>query len=324
MDWSSLWNRSPRRRKRAALAAEPLEGRALLSTFVSVPPHERPGRLRQAERFALRHYGRQAAPVGTTAAPATTADPSGGTAPAATPSTATPAASTSGSTTPTTATPGNAAPATPAGSPMGRGFGMVRGFAMRRGFAMGGFDGGMAPMQGGGGSSSGATTPTDPRVTALQQYQADVKTIYDKSQVTPALQSALTADLQAISKAATTAPDSTKVLTLRSDLSTLAGTLPTAAQLATLQTDFAAAVTSEGVTDASKVTKTFADLDAVIAATNLTADDVTTLSNDLKAAGLSTVAPLVAPLGVNLQILDLAINMHAGATTNAPMAPATS
>ena len=154
----------------------------------------------------------------------------------------------------------------------------------------------------------------------MEQLQTDVKTIADKSQVTPALQAALTNDLQAISKAATAAPDESKVLALQSDLSTLTGTLPTSGQLATLQGDFAAVATSEGVTDASKVSQTFTDLNALIAATNISSGDITTLTNDLKAAGLSTAAPLVAPLGVDLQVLNLAVN-YQPATTMAPMTP---
>ncbi len=142
-----------------------------------------------------------------------------------------------------------------------------------------------------------------------------MKTIYDKSQVTPALQAALTNDLQAIGKAATTAPDQTKVLPLESDIQTLAGTMPTAAQLTTLQADFTAAVNNEGVTDATKVTQTFTDLNALIAATNVTATDITTLTGDLKAAGLSTAAPLAPPLGADLGILNLAINVHAVSMT---------
>jgi hypothetical protein len=308
MDWSSIWNRAPRRRRRAAPAAEPLEGRALLSSFGFA--RERPEMRLMAERAALHRVGRHptVSPTttasGTSSAPATTGDPSGGTAPA-TPSTSTSTATTTGA---------PSAPTTSGGFGMGHGSGMARGFGRRGGFGMGGFGGGMmAPMQGAGmsgsgsGTSSGTATP-DARFTALQQYQTDVKTIYDKSQVTPALQAALTNDLQAIRSAATTAPDQTKVLALQSDLSSLGGTLPTSAQLATLQTDFAAVATSEGVTDASKVTQTFTDLNALIAATNVTATDVTTLTNDLKAAGLSTTAPLVAPLGVNLEILNLAVN----------------
>ncbi len=327
MDWSSIWKRAPRRRRQAVLTAEPLEGRALLSAFAFA--RERPGMRIMAERLALHRGGRHLAPSptttpsGTSSAPATTGDPSGGTAPASQPTTATPPTTTAASptTTPTATAPTATAPMArlaPGGFALSGGFGTARDFARGRGFGMGGFGGGMmAPMQGGGGTGS-AAMPTDPRIAALQQYQADVKTIYDKSQVTPALQAALTNDLQAIAKAATTAPDRTKVLAFQSDLSSLAGTLPTAAQLTNLQADLSAVATSEGVTDATKVSQTFTDLDALIAATNITATDVTTLSNDLKAAGLSTVAPLVAPLGVNLEVLTLAVNYHPATTTTTP------
>jgi hypothetical protein len=206
---------------------------------------------------------------------------------------------------------------------IGGGFGGGGVMVSRGGFGPGlGFNPG-GPMMGlGQGSTVGTvtvdssgTSTTDPRATALKQYMTDVQSIADKSQVTPALQAALRNDLQALAKDATTAPDETKVLALESDVQTLAGTLPTSDALATLQSDFAAAVASEGVTDTATIAKAGTDLDALIAAKGITSDDVATLTKDLKAAGMSTAAPLGPKLGIDLGILNLAIKMDAGKTT---------
>jgi hypothetical protein len=163
-----------------------------------------------------------------------------------------------------------------------------------------------------GSSSTSATT--SPVATAFKQLKTDEQAIADKSQVTPALQASLRTDLQTLSKAATTAPDSTKLLALQSDLQSLAGTLPTSDQLATLQTDFTSVVNSEGVTDSATITKTFTDVNALITASNIGTSDITKLTADLKAAGRSTTAPL-GRLGIDLNVLDLALNPNAGSTT---------
>ncbi len=335
---SSHRNRAPNRGRRAVLTAEPLEGRALLSSFAA----ERLGLMQmREERLAARRERLHPKSTTTTQAPPSASTTASTSTAVATAGTASPDATTTPPlTTPTTSGSSSGTTAMPSwaggygfGGRFGRGRGFAMssaatttgtsssgtsaipslpgGFGMARGFGMGGLGGGMAAVQGGGGS----TTSTNPQFAAIQQYQTDVKSIYDKSQVTPALQSALTNDLQAISKAATTAPDQTKVLALQSDLQTLAGSLPTTAQLTTLQADFTAAVNSEGVTNTTQINQTFADLNALIAATNVTATDITTLTNDLKAAGLSTATPLMPPLGVNLDVLNLAINVNAGSTT---------
>ncbi|HEY2159396.1 MAG TPA: hypothetical protein VGH33_27470 [Isosphaeraceae bacterium] len=207
------------------------------------------------------------------------------------------------------------------------GFGQVGDFGSFGGFGPGQMT---LPQVNGGTSGSGAAstgtttstgTATSPVVTALKQYQTDVQKIADSSQVTPALESALTTDLQTLNKAATTAPDQTKVLALESDLKTFAGSVPTSDQLATLQTDFTAVVNSEGVTDQTTISKTFTDLGALITATNISTADVTTLTADLKAAGMSTNAPLGSQLGVNLDVLTTAINAK---PTTAPTSTTTS
>ena len=207
---------------------------------------------------------------------------------------------------------------TPGGPMMGAGF------APGGGMAGGGFaQGGMA-MGGPGAIDATGTTSTDPGAAAMEQYLADVQTIADKSQVTPALQAALRKDLQALNSAATTAPDQAKALALQSDVQTLAGTLPTGDGLATLRADFTAAVNSEGVTDSARITQTFSDLNALIAATNIGPGDVTTLTADLKAAGLSTAAPLGPGLGIDLGVLSLAINADAVITPTTPPPSGTS
>jgi hypothetical protein len=203
------------------------------------------------------------------------------------------------------------------GMGMGMGRFETRGLGRFEGVGLGGF-GNVATA---GGSSTSATT--NPVVTALKQVKTEEQAIADKSQVTPALQAALRTDLQTLSKAATTAPDSTKVLALQSDLQSLAGTLPTSDQLATLQADFTSVVNSQGVTDSATITKTFTDVNALITATNIGASDITTLTADLKAAGRSTTAPL-GRLGIDLNVLDQALNPYAGSTaTTTAAAPPT-
>jgi hypothetical protein len=175
-------------------------------------------------------------------------------------------------------------------------------------------------------TSTGATgvsaTPTpspyaQAEQTAFQQLQTDEQAIHDKSQVTPALQAAFRNDVTALAKEVTTSPSATSVLALKSDLSTLAGTLPTSDQLTTLQTDLTTVLTSAGVTDTTGVTKTFSDLGAILTATNIGSGDITTLTTDLKAAGLSTSTPLIgADLGVNLDSLSSVV--IAGVKATAP------
>jgi hypothetical protein len=238
-------------------------------------------------------------------------------------------------TTPMLVANGQTASSSPTNTPMvvsapGQGGGLMqaRGYALSKFSGMSEVGGGFGPVGGfgsgpvtlplanGGVSSTGSTgTTTSPVVTALKQYQADVQKIADGSQVTPALESALTTDLQTLNKAATTAPDQTKILALESDLKTFAGSVPTSDQLATLQTDFTAVVNSEGVTDQTTISQTFTDLNALIAATNITTADITTLTADLKAAGMSTNAPLGSQLGVNLDVLTAAINANPTTTS---------
>jgi len=204
-------------------------------------------------------------------------------------------------------------------SPISGGFG---GFGLGMPGGTGSMPGGMGSMPGGTGSTPGSTTPSV-QATAFQKLQTDTQAIMDKSQVTPALQAALRDDIQAIGKAATTAPDEAKLLALQSDLSSLAGTLPTSDQIATLGTDFAAVVASEGVTDATLAPKAITDLNALITATNIGSGDIATLTADLKAAGLSTNAPLGPVLGVKLDILGLAVHKVAPTATTTTATTAT-
>jgi hypothetical protein len=202
------------------------------------------------------------------------------------------------------------------------GMGMGQSNFFGRGRAMGGGPVGWGNAVAAGSTSTGTSTSATPSPvgTAIKQLKTDEQAIADKSQVTPALQAALRTDLQTLNKAATTAPDSTKLLALNSDLQSLAGTLPTSDQLTTLQTDFTAVVNSQGVTDSATITKTFTDLNALITATNIGASDITTLTTDLKAAGRSTTAPL-GSLGIDLNVLGQAVNPYAGSTTTAAAPP---
>jgi hypothetical protein len=178
-------------------------------------------------------------------------------------------------------------------------------------------------MPGGPGSAASGGTTFSVRSTAFQKLQTDTQAIMDKSQVTPALQATLRDDLQAISKAATTAPDEAKLLALQSDILSDAGTLSTSAKIATLGDDFAAVVASEGVTDATLAPKAISDLNAVIAATGINSGDIATLTADLKAAGLITNTPLGPMTGVQLDILGQAIYRVAPTATIPASTPTT-
>jgi hypothetical protein len=174
---------------------------------------------------------------------------------------------------------------------------------------------------------SGMSTPSPwatAEKTAFGQLKTDEGAIHDKSQVTPALQAAFRNDLTALGKETTKTPGASQILALKSDLATVEGTLPTSGQLATIQTDFTAVLTSAGVTDTAGVTKTFSDLNALLAATNIGSGDISTLTADLKAAGQSTSAPLLGmDIGVKLDsLLSTVVIAGVKATASSTATPA--
>ena len=135
-------------------------------------------------------------------------------------------------------------------------------------------------------SSSASTLKTD-----FEKLHTDLQAINDKSQVTPALLAAVRKDFQTIQSDATTKPDQTKLNTLSTDVSNLKGTLPTSAQVTQLENDFTAVLNSEGVTDQTLISKAISDIQAVVQATNVTQDDLTTLAADQQAIQNDTPAP---------------------------------
>jgi len=147
------------------------------------------------------------------------------------------------------------------------------------------------PAMGGPWKGTGmGMAPTPAQAQAFDALAADLRAIHSKSTVTPALEAALRSDFEAIRKAATSAPDATKVDALQADLKDVAaaGALPTDAQKAKVEADFTAVLNSEGVTDSALIGKTIADAEAILAASNLTNDDLARLAADRQAAGLGT------------------------------------
>jgi hypothetical protein len=154
-----------------------------------------------------------------------------------------------------------------------------------------------APTQG----TSGTTTPPTQLQTDLKKLQTDLQAINDKSQVTPALLAAVRNDAQKIQSEATTAPSQTTLSTLESDVKALNGQLPTSAQTTQLDSDFTAVVQSEGVTDSSLISQTISDIAAVVAATNITSSDLSTIAADQKAiqTDIGTATGATAATGQN-------------------------
>ena len=116
----------------------------------------------------------------------------------------------------------------------------------------------------------------------LQQLQSDMQTIYDKSQVTPALLSAVRNDIQGLQKESTSAPSQSSLSTLETDLEALNGATTDFTQ-GTLNTDLTAVLTSAGVNDATLEATLASDLNAVATAMNVTSTDVSTIESDVKA-----------------------------------------
>jgi hypothetical protein len=130
-------------------------------------------------------------------------------------------------------------------------------------------------------SGSGGTSTADTQLqTDLTKLQTDLQAVQDKSQVTPALLAAARNDFQKIQAATTSKPDQTKLATLTADIKSLAGKLPTADQTTQLTADFTAVLESEGVTDQALITQAITDIQAVATASNITADDLSTLAAD--------------------------------------------
>ena len=288
--------------RRAVLMAEPLEGRRLLSTIphvhaVNLEVHRgqvgvQRGESRHAFLMSAAAQTADAASGSTTSlgAPASVGHwvrPLGrghggfggqmavNPAIAATPTTATPTATTPAAGTATS----TASPGIP-GGPMGDSS-WGGGHRGRMG------DRGQFAMNGGAAAGSTGTAPTQAQMAAFKQLSTDMQAIHDKSTVTPVMEAAARKDFEAIHKDATTAPDATKLAALQADLKATAGTIPTDAQKAQAVADFKAVVASEGVTDTALIDKTLADVDTIVAASNVNADDLAKLAADRTAAGLT-------------------------------------
>lgn len=292
-----------RRPTKTPVACEPLEGRELLSM----------AHFGFARFFAMHggHFGRHHVVTGANAS-ATPAGGNPGTASATTTSSSTTGSDTTSSGSASSAITGSTdAPSDPPGvvtSGAGPAFSPV-GHADTQGLtasvlnaltggvgalgAGGGFGGGVVvssghwgggagnlPGQGDSGSSGGSASTLS---TDLKKLHTDLQTIEKKSQVTLGQLATLRSDFEQISQAATSAPDDTKLTTLQNDIKSIGNQLPTTAQVQQLQSDFTAVIKSEGVTDDTLISAAWTDIQGVVTASKITADDAALIAADQKA-----------------------------------------
>ena len=120
--------------------------------------------------------------------------------------------------------------------------------------------------------------------TDQQTLESDQQAIHDKSQVTPAMQATVTADIKAIKGAETTTPSASTLATLKADTKLAKANPggPTDAQTAMIQADQDAVYQSQGVNSAL-TGKLDTDLAAIKTASNVTTGDEATLAADLLA-----------------------------------------
>ncbi|SIN68859.1 hypothetical protein SAMN05444166_0128 [Singulisphaera sp. GP187] len=136
---------------------------------------------------------------------------------------------------------------------------------------------------GSGTTSSSTSGPSDALKSDFEKLQTDLQAIHDKSEVTPKLLAAVRNDFDAIQKASTTDPDQDAVKALAATVDSIAGQIPTADQQTQLVADFTAVLKSQGITDQTLIDTAVADIQAVVAASHVTADDLTTIAADRKA-----------------------------------------
>jgi hypothetical protein len=160
------------------------------------------------------------------------------------------------------------------GGGLGGGFGANKVWQSNSG-SQGGASSASTPAQAGSTTSSSEALKAD-----LEKLRTDLQAIAAKSQVTVAELTAVKGDFEKVSAAATSPPDSTKLVTLTSDITSLNGQLPTAAQATQLSNDYTAVLQSQGITDQSLVTQTISDIGAVVTSANITSTDVSTIATD--------------------------------------------
>ncbi|AGA28619.1 hypothetical protein [Singulisphaera acidiphila] len=137
--------------------------------------------------------------------------------------------------------------------------------------------------QGGNTSTITKTGPSEAVKQGFEKLQTDLQAIQDKSEVTPKLLAAVRNDFDAIQKAATTDPDQDALKALNATVESLDGQIPTDAQQAQLVADFTAVLKSQGVTDQTLIDTAVADIQAVVAASHVTSDDLATIAADREA-----------------------------------------
>lgn len=141
----------------------------------------------------------------------------------------------------------------------------------------------VAGAQGGSTNTSTKTGPSEALKQDFEKLQTDLQAIHDKSEVTPKLLAAVRNDFDAIQKAATTDPGQDALKALNATVESLDGQIPTDAQQAQLVADFTAVLKSQGITDQTLIDTAVADIQAVVAASHVTADDLATIAADREA-----------------------------------------
>ncbi|MDX2038270.1 MAG: hypothetical protein SFX72_16595 [Isosphaeraceae bacterium] len=171
-------------------------------------------------------------------------------------------------------------------------------------------------------AAAGATTPPSVDASSLdaigkafEKLAVDTKAINDRSTVTPVMLAALRDDYLAIESAAKTPADPTKLAAARATLATIGDALPTSVQKAQIRLDIAAIIDSRGVTDESLVEKLANDAESIVAAMNLTADDLALLAADLDAieTAMKSATPISMPMTMSSPVVTIS-DLLAGAS----------
>ncbi|WP_406699196.1 hypothetical protein V5E97_10000 [Singulisphaera sp. Ch08] len=149
------------------------------------------------------------------------------------------------------------------------------------------FNGALGQQADGPGTQAGNLSiraePSEELQSHFEKLQTDLQAIQDKSEVTPKLLAAVRNDFEAIQEASTTDPDQESVKALAATVESIGSQIPTDVQQAQLVADFTAVLKSQGITDQTLIDTAVADIQAVVAASHVTADDLATIAADREA-----------------------------------------
>jgi|GEM_PF-5668965 len=116
-----------------------------------------------------------------------------------------------------------------------------------------------------------------------EKLSSDLQAIQDKSEVTPKMLAEVRKDYEALDKASTSDVDRDAIKTLADTVTSIGVQLPTAEQRDQLISQFKNVLNSLGTNDQALVDKTVTDILTVVTASNVTADDVSTIKADREA-----------------------------------------